>query len=212
MALASDHGTPCAAATAPGSLRDHRGRPRRLRDVARQRRCGPPRPARRHPGRAVAAAVAFTRDLTPGERAAVVDGTEGRRRHQVYLRWAPDRRNALWEADHKELPVLVMAPRAQQPRKPWVTLFVDGFSRLIMGWALSLHPNAAVVLAALRRGRCRSFRCGNNTANRSPSWEPSSSPIAIPPQREARSKATGCFLTASVEPASLLAGLGEHLA
>jgi len=64
----------------------------------------------------------------------------------------PDRRNALWEADHKELPVLVMAPRAQQPRKPWVTLFVDGFSRLIMGWALSLHPNAAVVLAALRRG------------------------------------------------------------
>jgi len=95
--------------------------------------------------------IAFTRDLTPGERAAVVDGVEGRR-HQVYLRWAPDRRNALWEADHKELPVLVMAPRAQQPRKPWVTLFVDGYSRLIMGWAISLHPNAAVVLAALRRG------------------------------------------------------------
>jgi len=95
---------------------------------------------------------AFAAQLTPGQRAAVVDGTEGWRRHQVYLRWAPDRRNALWEADHKELPVLVMAPRAQQPRKPWVTLFVDGFSRLIMGWALSLVPNAAVVLAALRRG------------------------------------------------------------
>ncbi len=95
---------------------------------------------------------AFARDLTPGERAAVVDGEEGKRRHQVYLRWAPDRRNALWEADHKELPVLVMAPRAQQPRKPWVTLFVEAYSRLIMGWALSMTPNAGVVLAALRRG------------------------------------------------------------
>lgn len=95
---------------------------------------------------------AFAQQLTPGERAAAVDGTEGRRRHQVYLRWAPDRRNALWEADHKELPVLVMAPRAQQPRKPWVTLFVEAYSRLIMGWALSLVPTSAVVLAALRRG------------------------------------------------------------
>ena len=38
---------------------------------------------------------AFAEQLTPGERADAVDGTEGRRRHQVYLRWAPDRRNAL---------------------------------------------------------------------------------------------------------------------
>jgi putative transposase len=76
---------------------------------------------------------AFARDMSPGERAAAVDGVEGRRRHEVYLRWAPDARNALWEADHKQLPVLVLAPRAHRPRKPWVTLFVDGFSRLITG-------------------------------------------------------------------------------
>jgi putative transposase len=95
---------------------------------------------------------AFARDLTPGERAAVVDGVEGRRRHEVYLRWAPNRRNALWEGDHTELPVLVIAPRAQRARKPWATLFIDGYSRLIMGWALSLYPTSAVVLAALRQG------------------------------------------------------------
>jgi putative transposase len=95
---------------------------------------------------------AFARDMTPAERAAAVEGVEGQRRHQVYLRWAPDRRNGLWESDHKELSVLVMAPRAQRACKPWVTLFVDGYSRLIMGWALSLVPNAATVLAALRRG------------------------------------------------------------
>ncbi len=34
-----------------------------------------------------------------------------------------------------ELPVLVLAPRAQRPRKPWATLFIDGYSRLITGWA-----------------------------------------------------------------------------
>jgi putative transposase len=110
-----------------------------------------------HAGRAGAPSLrrlqeAFTRDLTPAERAAVVDGVEGRRRHEVYLRWAPNRRNALWEGDHTELPVLVIAPRAQRPRPPWATLFIDGYSRLIMGWALSLYPTSAVVLAALRQG------------------------------------------------------------
>ena len=97
--------------------------------------------------------AAFARALTPAERAAVADGVEGRRRHEVYLRWAPAARNALWETDHVELPVLVVPPPpARKPCKPWATLFVDGFSRLLMGWALSLQPTAAVVLAALRQG------------------------------------------------------------
>ena len=61
-------------------------------------------------------------------------------------------RNALWEGDHVELPVLVLAPRAQRAAKPWATLFLDGYSRLIMGWAISMRPTSAVVLAALRAG------------------------------------------------------------
>jgi putative transposase len=95
---------------------------------------------------------AFARELSPGERAAVVEGAEGWRRHQVYLRWEASARNARWEADHKELPVLVTPPRGIRACKPWATLFLDCYSRLIMGWALSLHPNSATVLAALRRG------------------------------------------------------------
>jgi putative transposase len=95
---------------------------------------------------------AFARELSPGERAATVEGTEGWRRHQVYLRWEATARNARWEADHKELPVLVTPPRGVRACKPWVTLFLDCYSRLIMGWALSLYPNSATVLAALRRG------------------------------------------------------------
>jgi putative transposase len=95
---------------------------------------------------------AFAEQMSPGERAAAVEGVEGRRRHEVYLRWEPVARNARWEGDHKELPVLVTAPRGMRPCKPWATLFLDCYSRLIMGWALSLRPNSATVLAALRRG------------------------------------------------------------
>jgi putative transposase len=54
---------------------------------------------------------AFARELSPGERAGTVEGAEGRRRHQVYLRWEATARNARWEADHKELAVLVTPPR-----------------------------------------------------------------------------------------------------
>ncbi|MBW0106794.1 Mu transposase C-terminal domain-containing protein [Pseudonocardia sp. KRD291] len=95
---------------------------------------------------------AFAAQLTPGQRAGLVEGVEGRRRYEVYLRWAPPARNAMWEGDHVELPVLVLAPRAQRPVKPWATVFIDGFSRLVMGWAISLRPNSGTVLAAVRGG------------------------------------------------------------
>jgi len=48
------------------------------------------------------------------------------------------------------LSIEVLAPRAQRARRPWVTLFEDQFSRLIVGWAISLRPTQAEVLAALR--------------------------------------------------------------
>jgi putative transposase len=92
---------------------------------------------------------AFDRELRPGDRAAVMEGAEGRRRHQVYLRWEARHRNEIWEADHKELEVLVRPPRCRRGQKPWVTMFLDAYSRLIMGWAISTYPSAASVLAAL---------------------------------------------------------------
>ncbi|MDQ2754126.1 MAG: DDE-type integrase/transposase/recombinase [Actinomycetota bacterium] len=100
--------------------------------------------------------------LGPGGRATVRDGVKGRRAHQVYLLWEPEARNELWEADHKELDVKVVFPRSQRPKAPWVTLFVDGCSRAIMGWAISDYPSAATVLAALGEAirvdeRCQPF-------------------------------------------------------
>ncbi|MGO9900693.1 MAG: hypothetical protein ACLP0J_13605 [Solirubrobacteraceae bacterium] len=68
----------------------------------------------------------------------------------VYLRHVARFRGECYEADHKQLSIEVLAPRAQRPRRPWVTLFEDQFSRLIVGWAISLRPTQAEVLAALR--------------------------------------------------------------
>jgi putative transposase len=96
--------------------------------------------------------LAIARELLPIERAAVAEGIEGQRRHSVYLRWEPHHRNERWEADHVELPVLVLPPRTTRPCRPWATLFIDTYSRLLMGWALALSPSSATVLAALRMG------------------------------------------------------------
>jgi putative transposase len=46
--------------------------------------------------------------------------------------------------------VLVVSPGRRRGRRPWVTLFLVDCSRAIMGWAISLQPSSAEVLAALR--------------------------------------------------------------
>ena len=93
---------------------------------------------------------AIARELSPGLRAYAAHGAGGWRERVVYLRHEAPHRAAAYEADHKELAIEVLAPRAVRPRRPWATVFVDQYSRLIVGWALSLRPTAAEVLAALR--------------------------------------------------------------
>lgn len=92
---------------------------------------------------------AWARETTPGQRAYAREGAAGSRAHAVYLRHEATHRAQVYEADHKELGIEVLAPRAQRPSRPWVTMYVDQFSRLIVGWAISLRPTAAEVLAAL---------------------------------------------------------------
>jgi len=92
----------------------------------------------------------FARELRPAERASAKRGEAGRREHGLYLRYEAPHRNAVWQADHKQLPILVVAAEGRRPRRPWVTQFLDDYSRAIMGWAISLQPSSAEVLAALR--------------------------------------------------------------
>lgn len=92
---------------------------------------------------------AFQRELTPAERAFAKEGEEGRRRLSLYRRVESSQRNELWEADHVELPVLTVPKRGSKPAKVWLTVFLDTFSRAIMGWAISQYPTQSEVLAAL---------------------------------------------------------------
>jgi putative transposase len=93
---------------------------------------------------------AFHKAFTPAERAFAKDGEEGYRRHSVYLRVEQAHRNELWQADHVQLPIWVTVPRRTDWFKPWGTFFIETTSRAIPGYAISLQPTAAEVLAGLR--------------------------------------------------------------
>jgi putative transposase len=95
--------------------------------------------------------AAFAREFTPAERAAWTDGEQARRGRDVYLRRPVSPRNQAWEADHKQLPLLVVPPRGPALR-PWVTTVVDDGTRALVGWAISVVPHSGTVLTALRMG------------------------------------------------------------
>jgi putative transposase len=95
---------------------------------------------------------AFNRDLTRAERDTLLEGATGQRRHSAWLAAEVEHRNHIWQADHKQLNVSVIAPgQSNTAKQPWLTYFLDGYSRAIMGWAISLQPNQSVVLAAFRQ-------------------------------------------------------------
>jgi putative transposase len=95
---------------------------------------------------------AVQRDVSPAERAYARHGEDGRRRYSVYRRWEPSARNEVWETDHAELDINVLPLRGRRLLRPWLTVIEDGFSRLVMGWVLSLQPTSAEVLVAIREG------------------------------------------------------------
>ena len=95
-------------------------------------------------------ARAFERALSPAQLDLARRGDVALRDRAVYLRHEARFRGECYEGDHKQLSIEVLALRATRPQRPWVTLFVDQFSRLIVGWAMSLRPTQAEVLAALR--------------------------------------------------------------
>jgi putative transposase len=62
-----------------------------------------------------------------------------------------DAPNAIWQADHSELDILVKDERGN-PRKPWLTIILDDYSRAVAGYYLSHHaPSAIQTALALRQ-------------------------------------------------------------
>ncbi|MFB4294684.1 Mu transposase C-terminal domain-containing protein [Nonomuraea sp. ATR24] len=92
---------------------------------------------------------ALRRDLSSGERAAYRFGEKALREHWVHFRRPREHRNAVWEADHVEVPVRVEIEG--KPRKPWVTWFIDTGPNVICGLAVSPgYPSRESILVALR--------------------------------------------------------------
>ena len=91
----------------------------------------------------------LNRALTPQQRAYARRGLPGARVATVYLCRPVSGRNDVWESDHLQLPVEVRVPRSTRLARPWLTSFIDDASRLVMGWALTMHPDTASILAAL---------------------------------------------------------------
>jgi len=71
----------------------------------------------------------------------------------LYRREAPHS-NAMWQADHCKLPILLL-DEAGKPNKPWLTAIEDDYSRMIVGYRFSFQPSTALTTAlALRHAIC----------------------------------------------------------
>jgi putative transposase len=94
---------------------------------------------------------AFHRALTPGQAAGLRGGERVRRNFDTYLTRFPHHRNECWEADHCQFAVEVLLPDGRVIT-PWLTVFVETFSRAVCGWAICEHANRESVFAALTAG------------------------------------------------------------
>ncbi|MGH2715637.1 MAG: Mu transposase C-terminal domain-containing protein, partial [Thermoleophilaceae bacterium] len=69
---------------------------------------------------------------------------------ELALRREASAPNAIWQADHTQLDLLVLDP-AGRPARPWLTVILDDFSRAVPGYAVYLDaPSTLQTALALR--------------------------------------------------------------
>ena len=90
--------------------------------------------------------------LDPGLVALAHDGPAGYRdRFELVLRREASAANAIWQADHTQLDVMIL-DHAGRPARPWLTAILDDFSRAVAGYAVNLGaPSALQTALALRQ-------------------------------------------------------------
>ena len=96
---------------------------------------------------------AVVRGLSPG---LLVLAHEGSKAYcdtfDLLYRREAERPNAIWQADHSEVDVLVKDDGGK-PRKPWLTVVIDDYSRAVAGYLLFFGAPSAIqtALASARR-------------------------------------------------------------
>lgn len=89
-----------------------------------------------------------------GLRAYISDGADAMKAKWIYAPYTAPSRNAVWQADHFELPVDVIPDGYETTTcKPWLTMFQDDKTRMIMSWAIvavpGRRPDAPMVAACI---------------------------------------------------------------
>ncbi len=70
---------------------------------------------------------------------------------ELLYRREASRPNEMWQADHTPLDLWVLDERGR-PARPWLTIVLDDYSRVVAGYALSLHePSSIQTALALRQ-------------------------------------------------------------
>ena len=90
--------------------------------------------------------------LDPGLMALAHDGPAGYRDHfELVFRREAAAANAIWQADHTQLDVMILDQQGR-PARPWLTVILDDFSRALAGYAVNLGaPSALQTALALRQ-------------------------------------------------------------
>lgn len=87
--------------------------------------------------------------MTAQERAYARGGPRMARLYRMFLERQEKGRGVCFEGDHKQVEVWVKPPKGDVPIRPYVTFFIDTFSRAIAGVAISVYPAQDTVLAAM---------------------------------------------------------------
>ena len=113
------------------------------------------------PAPSYATVYAVVRDIDPAMRTLALDGEKRYREvFDLIHRREAARPNEIWQADHTELDLWVIAPSGK-PARPWLTVIEDDHSRAIAGYAVNLGaPSAIQTALALRQAIWRKSEPG----------------------------------------------------
>lgn len=95
---------------------------------------------------------AIVAGLDPGMVTLALEGPASYRdKYELALRRRAERPNAMWQADHTMLDILVVGAHSK-PARPWLTTIIDDHSRAICGYTVFLGaPSAMNTALALRQ-------------------------------------------------------------
>jgi len=103
------------------------------------------------PAPSYSSVYAVIRRIDPGLRTLALDGAKQyQETYDLLYRREASRANEMWQADHTPLDIWLLDSNGK-PRRPWLTVIIDDYSRAVAGYFLSFqHPSALQTALTLR--------------------------------------------------------------